>query len=218
MIQTGTECHTQAVPISDRRIFERRYAPRFYDEELRQLQNELGVHEEDIRGRNLLIPSGETVELSAVTSATVVSLDLQTVDLDAFKRWIGVSDDLIEDGFFLPPTEVPTVSYSNLMEGGREDMTAEEWKSVERATHYYLFGHSALVRAFRPAIDRHFGPYAARLYAADRIEVEPGGTLTISGYPAVAMVRHLIIHQGGAFKLQAPVKLMVETLDRPLHF
>jgi hypothetical protein len=139
------------------------------------------------------------------------SVNLTTNDVDEFKSWIGIPDELILDGTLLPPDEFPAAPSKSLF-GPRDPLSAAEWQNIACATNYYLFGNASQVLDYRPAISAHFSPFEMAVYAADRLEIFPGGTLRVTGYPAALVFREVVIHQGGSMKIFVPARLTAERL------
>lgn len=174
---------------------------------------EYGLSPADALAENFVLEAGTSLDLGH-DPCELRARVLHTKELDEFKSWIGVANELIENGSMLPPLEFPKNPWSAHLEGPRTDLTEVEWKDIERATKYYLFGDSRLVCSYQKAISRHFGPFEAALYAAERIEIMPGATLSVMGYPAILIFDEMVIHQGGSVKLFTPTKMYVDTLSR----
>jgi hypothetical protein len=160
----------------------------------------------------LVVEPGVNLALSATAPCGIFSRKLDTQDVDQFKAWIGVPDDLIVEGQYLAPKKFPSGIWSPSLEGARETLTDAQWSDLESATQYYLFGNSALVSQYRQAIVRHWAPFEAAVYAASRIEILPGASVCVTGYPAALIFREVVIHHGGAIKLYTPARMLVQHL------
>lgn len=171
-----------------------------------------GLEPRQGRSEPLVIGDGVELVISGSTPCELLCCRLKTDDVDEFKSWIGLADDLIRSGVSMPPAQFPQGPYSDRLAGPLEGLTDAEWKDVQLATNYYLFGQSSLVAAYKPAIVRHYAPFEAALYAAERIEIMAGGALTITGYPAILIVKDLIIHEGGKIQAYAATRMTADNL------
>lgn len=172
---------------------------------------EYGLDPAEVMTETLLLEAGTTLHLGH-DPCELLNRVLYTERLDEFKQWIGIADELIEHGPMLPPADLPQNPWTARLERPRTELTELEWKDVELAAKYYLFGDSRLVSQYRSAITRHFGPFEAGLYAAEKIEIMPGATLSVTGYPAILIFGEVVIHQGGAMKLHTPTKMFADRL------
>jgi hypothetical protein len=174
---------------------------------------EYGLDPADALVEDFVLEAGTTLTLGQ-DPCKLLRRVLHTEQLDEFKRWIGIADELIEHGPMLPPADFPENPWSARLERPRTELTELEWRDIELATNYYLFGDSRLVASYKNAISRHFGPFEAALYAADRVEIMPGATLSVMGYPAILVFSEMVIHQGGNLKLHTPTKMFVDKLSK----
>ena len=167
-----------------------------------------------LRTRSLVVPAGEPVLLRGLEEVAPLERLLTTEDLDQFKAWVGVADELIAAGTFLaPPAEqAPAGPCSARHLDPALEPGSAEWRDLELAALQYLFGDSRTVEGYAGAVARHLAPFAAALYAAERIEIPAGATLVLAGYPSVLVVKELVIHAGGALKLLCPARVLVESL------
>lgn len=171
-----------------------------------------GLEQAVVGDSPLVIQPGVTVTLSGAAPCELFSWKLETRNVDQFKNWIGIPDQLILEGQYIAPNELPEGLCSPALAGPREALTDAQWTDVQRAANYYLFGNSAVVSEYRQAITRHFAPFQAVVYAAARLEILPGATVRVNGYPAALIFRELVIHHGGAIKLHTPARMLVQHL------
>lgn len=172
---------------------------------------EYGIDPTDALTETFILKAGTSLTLGHDPCELLCRV-LHTEQLDEFKQWIGIADELIEHGSMMPPADLPKSPWSARLERPRSELTEFDWKDIELATNYYIFGDSRLVSQYKRAITQHFGPFEAALYAAERIEIMPGATLSVMGYPAILIFSEMVIHQGGALKLYTPTKMFVDRL------
>jgi len=172
---------------------------------------EYGLDPAEVLTETLVLEAGTTLDLGHDPCA-LLNRVLHTERLDEFKQWIGIADELIEHGAMFPPADLPKNPWSARLERPRSELTELEWRDIELATKYYLFGDSRIVSQYKSAITGHFGPFEAGLYAAEKIEIMPGATLSVTGYPAILIFGEVVIHQGGAMKLYTPTKMFADRL------
>jgi hypothetical protein len=156
------------------------------------------------------VRAGETVDLRDLAVAQLA----QTADVTQFKAWIGVPDEWIERQELEGLPEIPTAPWTKTDATAVEQLTEEEWANVQLAAKAYLFGHSALVSSYAPAIELFFGPFAADVYVIPRLVIEEGATLTVSGRPAALLIEDLEIHEGGRWNLQTILRIHVQSLRK----
>lgn len=160
------------------------------------------------------LESGVCAPAHDVMSEHGVVRQLLTDDLDEFKKWIGVSDREIETGIRRPSDLKPSAPFSAQLLRERDELSDRQWRDIELSANAYLFGSSALVRSFVPAIHKHLSPFQAVLYAVGRCEILPGAVLEVAGLPTVLVFHELVIHEGGAIKLYTPVKLLARSVRK----
>jgi hypothetical protein len=179
----------------------------------REALRDYGFSEDDVRPEPLVVRSGETVHLAAQPGQGIHLSRLQTHDVDQFKRWIGVADRDLDEGVCVPPARMPG-AWTRALEGPIEQLTSSQWHDVLLAANYYLFGDSRRVGQFRTAIECHLAPFWAALYAVEYLFVEAGGTLVVSGDPAIVLVGTLDLEQGGRLMFHSPLRMLVETMSK----
>lgn len=156
------------------------------------------------------VRAGETIDLHDLAVPQV----LRTSDVAQFKAWIGVPDAWIENNTLEGLPEIPSEPWTKNAATTVEQLTEQEWANVQMAAKAYLFGHSALVESYAPAIEMFFGPFAAEVYVIPRLVIESGAVLTVSGRPSALLIEELEIHEGGRWNLQTILRINVQSMRK----
>lgn len=172
----------------------------------------LGLDREQLRG-TLEVTWSRTLEPADVEGCGGVARELSTMSTDQYKGWIGILDRELDDGTFRPMEGTPQRSpeaYDAAISAGDGD-AQEELRHVHGL---YLVGDSRKVRGYRDVIEKHFAPLPARLYALDTLEIFPGATLDVAGYPVAFVARMLRIHPGASLRLLTMTRFTLEALEK----
>jgi hypothetical protein len=172
-----------------------------------------GLTAADIALSTLRIHRGETVALHQAVPPRL----LQTAEVAQFKQWIGVPDELIDRHSPENLPVPPDAPWTRGRDVSPETITAAEWTNIQLAAKAYLFGHSAPVASYAPAIELFFGPFEADLYAIPHIVIEKDARLIVSARPAVLLVDTLDIHHDGRLDVTTISRIFVRSL-RKLSF
>lgn len=154
-------------------------APRPVDETL----DRLGATAADFDWPNLRLMAGE----QRIARQALTPLTLATVDLDEFKFWIGFDDGDVRQGRVTPTPQRP-----------ERDPASATALDVRRAMASYVFGDSALWRAWRPAIEAAFPRLEVDVLAVGTLRLHRRSRFVVAGRPVVFMARRLVF-EGGRF-------------------
>lgn len=157
---------------------------------------------------SLRIPAGTELVLDPAAAAPLACRTLATADVDLFKSWVGVPNELAE-----PLGELPDDAPTGPLHG-RDDLSPAAWRDLRRASHQYLFGDARPVASYRALIEHCFGPFEATLWLADRIVIEPGAALVVRHRPTVLLARDLELHAGGRICLYSVASLTLGSLRK----
>ncbi len=150
----------------------------------------LGLNRKSLLFGNLTL-SGETAFLPVgETWPAECRLKLSTMDVDAYKKWIGFPD---------PASP-----------GMTRDLPAEP--DLELLAKEYLFGDSRGLGEFKGLIEERFAPFEAMLVTAGRIELRNGSKLIIRGFPTILVAEELILEQGSSLVVNIQSHLTIGRL------
>ncbi|MCG8367929.1 MAG: hypothetical protein MJA27_31925 [Pseudanabaenales cyanobacterium] len=133
-----------------------------------------------------------------------------TKNLDQYKSWIGRDDTGVED----TPWVLPTALWNDRKISVVNELTPEEVENVEKAGRVYIFGNSALVRSYREIIEFCNAPFEVAVYAARKVIIKPGGSLIVSGIPAILLFEELEIHSLGNLAIYTVCHAKIGTLQK----
>jgi hypothetical protein len=161
-----------------------------------------------------VVRNGQSLHLPLAANHSGAAARLCTADTDAYKSWLGVPDEAVRGGQLdgVSIDAARPLHPADFFAG--DSLEGEARAELARVAWVYLFGDSSSVRDYKPAIDRHFGPFAAAVLLVRRIEVQAGARLIISGCPTVLGCDLLIIHDGGQLAVQTVSQVAVGELVR----
>ncbi len=166
---------------------------------------------------HLRVGPGRVLDLTSDPGgvSAVAPIWRRTGSVDTFKSWIGTEDEACPPGsigaLYWP---VPSASWSGRPFETARDLTTAELADIEAAGRAYIFGNSAPVASYRPAIERATGVFEAAVYAARHVSIAEGGTLRVSGAPAVLLFASLDIAPGGQLIVTAPCRAAIGRLRK----
>ena len=161
---------------------------------------------------SLLIGSNVSKNLSSdlAKHSAIIPKICTAKNLDQYKSWIGRDDTGIED----TPWVLPAASWNDRKIHVFSELTPEEVENIEKASWVYLFGNSALVKSYRDIIEFCNAPFEVAVYAARKVIIQPGGSLIVSGMPAILLFEELEIHSQGNLTIYTVCHAKIGTLQK----
>jgi hypothetical protein len=161
---------------------------------------------------SLVIPAGKRIALSELMTPVLRT----TADIAQYKEWIGLSDALAAND--VPHDGLPALPRNPWPKGrivaSLDELTASELADVQAAANHYLWGDSRLVRSYKEALERFYGPFEAGVYVVSRLVIESGASLAVEGRPAVLLCDSLELHDGGSLALYTVTRMWVQALNK----
>lgn len=142
------------------------------------------------RPKSLRIAGGVQAHLTSAGESVLRPMRVETPSARIFKQWVGVDDETAARMTSPPAVALPE------SEG---DLSPA---AIERAAWHFLFRDSRPVASYEAAVDS-LGPFPAAVYRAGDVVIAPGGSLIVSGVPAVLLFDSLTIEAGGTLQLFA---------------
>ena len=135
----------------------------------------------------------------------------RTNDLDVFKAWIGLPDAYVRSGKSIAPRDI-TCAYDETFADSSAALNDYEFRGLMLAAGCYLFGDSADVAQYRRAIELRLAPFEIAVYAARRLIFRSGGSLTITGPPAVLISHRIELQSGSTITTQTVSRILSDHL------
>jgi len=160
---------------------------------------------------SLTVPAGARLALSDLATPVLRA----TADIAQYKEWIGLSDALVEQETLEGLPALPKHAWpQDRIVGSLDDLTAEELADVQAAANTWLWGDSRLVRSYKGALERFYGPFEVDVYLVSRLIVEPGAALVVSGRPTALLCDSIELHDGGSLALHTVTRTWVQALHK----
>jgi hypothetical protein len=150
--------------------------------------------------------------LDGAAASALQPFQARTSDLDRFKAWIGLPDAYIRSGKAIAPPGEFARLYDHRFADPAAALNDDEWHDLLLAAGSYLFGDSAPVADYRRAIELRMAPFEIAIYAARRLILRPGRSLTILGPPAVVIANRIEIHPGATIKTETVSRILADHL------
>ena len=172
---------------------------------------EFGLEKNNISD-SLIIDKDASMHLNSDLNqhSAIIPKILTTNDLDQYKSWVGRVDIGIDNTQWV----LPTAPWKAKTISDFDELTVEEKENVEKAGWVYLFGNSALVKSYREIIEFSHAPFEVAVYAVRKVTIRSGGSLIVSGIPAVLLFEELNIHSPGNLQIYTVSHTKIGTLQK----
>jgi len=159
---------------------------------------------------SLTVPAGQRLVLSEIAMPVLRA----TADIADYKEWIGLSDAHVEQETLEGLPALPRHAWNGRIVDTLDDLTADELADVQAAANTFLWGDSRLVRSYKGALERLYGPFEVDVYVVSRLVVEPGAKLVVSGRPTALLCDSIELHDGGSLLLHTVTRTWVQALHK----
>lgn len=197
-----------------------------------------GLDETGILQPDLVVPANTTLTLSASDPRSFIRPRLlATNDLDQIKKWIGVDDQLFEQGKLQSTLAVPAPLRARAavsptagaapgaagavdLQGAASNgnFRSSDLDNLRTAATAYIWGHSPLAASYKSAVQLHFPSMQVALWPFFTITVNAGSVLQLGPGQNVLCAYKIVIHQGGTVRASGGLTVQSTVVQKILNF
>jgi hypothetical protein len=155
-------------------------------------------------GKKIVIEKGHILNLSSDPEMNSIVEPHRVVanDVDDFKGWM-----------MSPGTSLELASNDDGL-GINTPLNFKHDERVDDLVLSYLQGRSKTLERDRRRINKEASPFSAMVYVVDKLTIEAGAKLIVMGQPAILLVRHLVIEDGGQLHFSTLCNATIGCLEK----